>query len=280
MHTFIRGSAAVLMLAACSLAATPVRPATRPSVAMVDNVIATPAVSGTGGYLLHLPGVGGFLGVDRSLIRGLKQGGIGGEIEAYDWTEHDPGLHALHAYDRNQHEAQLIADKIIAQARAHAGQPFVITSHSGGGAMAVWALERLPADVTVDEVFLIAPALSPGYDLTAALRHVKGKMYVFSSDLDEVLGLGTKMCGTMDGVYTDAAGKIGFTKPDAADPALYAKVVEKSYDSSWIQYGNGGDHVGPMQSPFVAAVVVPLITGTTEAAAASTTRPSSASFTR
>ena len=116
--------------------------------------------------VLHLPGVGGYLSVDRSLIAGLARGGVSADFVVYDWTERDPGLHALHAYDRNQKEAGLIAGLIARRARAYPAGRIVLVSHSGGGAMAVWSLEHLPADVKVDTLLLLAPALSPTYDLT------------------------------------------------------------------------------------------------------------------
>src|SRR5581483_4922283 len=139
-------------------------------VAAPSAMAAPPATQPTAAeFVLHLPRIGGFLRVDRSLIAGLEQGGVGGEITSYDWTEHDPGIHALQAYARNKKEAQTVADMIARQFSAHPTVHIELTSHSGGGAIAVWALERLPADVQVENVFLLSPALSPKYDLTKAL---------------------------------------------------------------------------------------------------------------
>ena len=110
--------------------------------------------------------------------------------------------------------------------------------------------------------FLIAPALSPAYDLTPALRHVRSKAYVFYSDGDSaVLGIGTRLFGTIDGQKTDAAGKVGFTRPPTGDPAEYAKIVPMPYQSAWMRYENIGDHIGPMMTPFARAVIAPLILG-------------------
>ena len=58
---------------------------------------------------------------------------------------------------------------------------------------------------------LLAPALSPEYDLTAALRAVSREMVVFWSPLDIfMLGMGTKVFGTADRVRTAGAGLVGF----------------------------------------------------------------------
>ncbi len=149
---------------------------------------------------------------------------------------------------------------IAAHAAADPDSPIYLTAHSGGCALAVWALEKLPADVKVRTVLLIAPAISPGYDLSAALRHVDGKMYVFASTLDVVvLYTGTKLFGTMDGVKTASAGFAGFVQPSGADPLLYQKLVQLQYRHDWARYLDFGDHIGGMSRPFAHAVLAPLL---------------------
>ena len=212
--------------------------------------------------LIHLPGVSGESAVDHDLVRGLKQGDVPAEIEIYDWTCNDPGIPALHAYARNQDQATKIAAMIARIARIDPSRKIYITSHSGGAGLAVWALEKLPMDVQVDTLLMLAPALSPSYDLSLALAHVRGKAYAFYSKLDTfVLGTGTRLLGTIDGVNTDAAGQIGFVRPPAGDAAQYAKLVQEAYDPAWMRYGNFGDHIGWTASPFARAVLAPLVGG-------------------
>ena len=165
---------------------------------------------------------------------GLRDGGVNANIVVYDWTESDPGIHALQAYQRNQREAAKIADLIAAHAAADPDSPIYITAHSGGCGVAAWAMAKLPPDVKVQTVLFMAPAVSPTFDLTAALRHVNGKIFVFSSPLDTVvLYTGTKLFGTMDGVRTEAAGFCGFIMPRGADPVMYRKLVSCVYRSDW-----------------------------------------------
>src|SRR5438105_1266780 len=61
-------------------------------------------------YLLHLPGIGGYRGIDRRMLQGLRDGGFEGEIEPYDWTENDPGLAALLADQRHKIEAKKVSN--------------------------------------------------------------------------------------------------------------------------------------------------------------------------
>jgi pimeloyl-ACP methyl ester carboxylesterase len=212
-------------------------------------------------YLLHLPGIGGERRMDHHLTQGLVDGGFTGKIEIYNWTEHDPGLPALLSYKNNRREAQRIADKLTAIRRANPSRPIYLTAHSGGTGLAIWALEKLPPDVQVDRVILLASALSPGYDLSLALSHVREAMYNFWSPLDTiVLGTGTTMFGTIDGVKGPAAGFKGFQPRPGASVKQYQKLRQMEYKKSWAQWGNTGGHAGPMAETFSSKVLAPLVT--------------------
>jgi pimeloyl-ACP methyl ester carboxylesterase len=157
-------------------------------------------------------------------------------------------------------EAKMVADLVQQLARENPHAKLTVSVHSGGAGIIVWALEQLPDDVKIDSLLLLSPALSPQYDLSKALRHVRGKVYAFYSPYDvAILGIGTHMFGTIDGVKTDAAGKTGFAKPAGADDAQYAKLVQVPYDSSWVRVGNIGDHIGTLSRPFARRVVAPLL---------------------
>lgn len=217
---------------------------------------------GDGGsaWLLHLPGIAGKRRVDDAMILGIREGGFSGSADIYDWTGSDPGLGALLAYQRNLAEAKKVAAMITAHVRGQPGLHVIITAHSGGTGIAVWALERLPSDVKIDTLVLLASALSPEYDLTPALSHVRGHCYAFCSENDVlVLGVGTKMFGTIDGKKTEAAGHVGFLLPPSVDARGYDKLTQILYDRTWVQYDNIGDHMGCMLRPFVRKVVAPLI---------------------
>ena len=223
-----------------------------------------------GPLFLHLPGVGGYRGIDRNMLAGLRDAGLTGNFVVYDWTEQHQGIAALQSYQKNHQEAQRVADLIAAHAEADPGSPIYLTAHSGGCGIAVWALEKLPANVKVQTVLLMAPALSPKYDLSAALRHVTGKTYVFSSTLDSaILNLGTRIFGTIDGVQTIAAGFSGFVQPVGADPLMYQKVIACPYQRDWMKFNDYGEHIGAMSRPFAAAILAPLI----GSAQAPTTQP-------
>ena len=211
-------------------------------------------------YHLHLNGIGGYRFIDKYMLVGLQDGGVTGDVRAYDWTGMDVGLGALLVDSRHKEQSQKVAELITLIARAQPGRRITLSTHSAGAGICVWALAQLPDDVKVDSILMLAPALSPQFDLTPALRHVTGKIYAFYSPYDgAVLGLGTKMFGTVDGVKTEAAGKVGFKMPPEADPKQYEKLVQVPYDSAWIKLGNIGDHIGSMSRPFAREVLAPLL---------------------
>lgn len=210
--------------------------------------------------LIHLPGVSGPTSFDRRYVAMLRQELPQVEVAMYDWTAGDPGMDALHAYRRNHEEAEKLAGQLAERYRADPRLKIYLTGHSGGTAIAVWLLEKLPPEVRVQSVLLLAPALSPEYDLTAALRHVAGRVYAFTSPADNiVLGAGTRLFGTMDGVRTDAAGRVGFVRPFGADPGEYQKLIAQPYQDQWMRLGNIGDHIGVLTIPFARQVLLPLL---------------------
>jgi hypothetical protein len=230
-------------------------PATSPALPVAAKVDTTHA------YLLHVPGIAGETQIDHTLTDGFKDGGFKGKVEIYDWTGKQKGIAALINHERNEKEAQKIADKIVEHRKLDPKGQILLTSHSGGTGLVIFALEKLPKDVMVDGVWLLSPALSPNYDLSTALSHIKGKLYCFSSTMDVlVLGLGTKVFGTIDGHKGESAGRVGFTKPEhPAVPDQYEKLVDCPYEKTWIRFGNIGDHVSVMSQAFAEHVLTPLV---------------------
>jgi alpha-beta hydrolase superfamily lysophospholipase len=210
-------------------------------------------------YLLHLPGIAGHMRIDDMLTSGLMLGGIDAQVEIDDWPGDTRGLAALGAIERNRQQARRIAEKLALSIKNNPTRSFILTGHSAGSGLAVWTLENLPDDVQIDTLVLLAPALSPEYDLSKALKRVRGKAYVLVSEGDVVLGAGTRNFGTVDRVNTDSAGRVGFQMPENADREQYKKLIPVNYDPQWVRFGNMGDHVGPMSRAFAKSILAPLL---------------------
>ena len=121
-------------------------------------------------YLLHLPGIGGHLPIDDHLLIGLRDAGINGWLEMYDWTGSDRGLIALLQDKRHEEQSTIVAKMIADKVHKYPNIHITLTSHSGGCGIAAWALEKLPDGVVIDKWVQMQSALSPDYDLSKALR--------------------------------------------------------------------------------------------------------------
>jgi pimeloyl-ACP methyl ester carboxylesterase len=269
-------AAVVAVLLIIALRSAIAAPATQPdqTARAAPTTLPTDLVdefSQAGPILLHLNGVGGYLPPDYNMLSGLREAHVEARLFHYDWTENAPGMGALQAYGMHQVEAQKVADLLALHLKADPHSPVYLIGHSGGCAIAVYALAKLPKGDQIDTLVLLAPALSPTYDLSAALAHVKGNVYVFSSTLDQlILSTGTRAFGTMDGIRTDGAGFDGFVRPPHGDVNLYAKIVPEPYREEWIKYGDLGDHIGTLHRRFAQAIIGPLLKPAVDAA---TTRP-------
>lgn len=200
------------------------------------------------------------MSIDRRLIRGLRAGGVAEEAEIVNWTGESRGLPALGNIERNRQQADLLAQRITEIYRRDPRTPIILTAHSGGTGIAVWALEQLPADVQVERFLMLASALSPTYDLSRALAHVRVAAYSFYSEYDyHVLRYGTQVFGTIDRKQVASAGYEGFEVPESADQDQYAKLKQFAYDKSWMRLGNAGEHIGWLEPAFAEQILAPLL---------------------
>jgi hypothetical protein len=211
-------------------------------------------------YDFHFPGVAGDSSFDRRWTDSLIEGGAAHRVEICDWTCDHHWLNALYAVSRNQAQAKKIARRIAARRATDPTGRIMITSESAGCGIALYALQYLPREVTVDDVVLVSPAVSPDFDLCAALSHVRGKMYYFDSPIDVLtLWLGTGIFGTIDQKRSVGAGLVGFHVPTHARPENYDKLVEIKYDISWLRWGYMGTHLSGMSSAFARNVIAPIL---------------------
>jgi hypothetical protein len=159
-------------------------------------------------------------------------------------------------------KARLIADTIKHFKTECPNDPIFIVAKSGGSGVVVKALEQLDRPM-VERVVFLAPALSPAYDLTGALRNVRRDLVVFWSPFDIfILGAGTRLFGTVDRVRTVAAGLVGFQVPPPGDldkGFSYGKLRQVRWRPAMATTGYLGGHVGPDSPMFLRKYVVPLL---------------------
>ncbi len=195
-----------------------------------------------------IPGIRGTPSMLAAACRGLDDAGVRSAIEVYDWqrVELFGTLSNLLDHERNLGHAAEIAESITQYSRNRAGRPIDVVGYSGGGGLAVMVAEALPEDVRLRHLILVQAAVSPNYDLSAALARVDGKLINFHSAFDwAILGLGTWTFGTMDRANVASAGKVGFNL-DAAVPneALRSRVEQPAWTAAMLASGHYGGHLG------------------------------------
>jgi pimeloyl-ACP methyl ester carboxylesterase len=217
------------------------------------------------GYTIVLPGIWGSQPVDYGIVQGLQDADVPSAVELYDWTAGVLRLiYNLRAIDHNRREAQKIAAKIVAYQDRYPGRPVYVVGYSGGGGVAVLALEALPPNRRVTKAVLLAPTLASDYDLRPALNRTTQGICNFYSPLDvPILMVLSTAFGTTEGRNTIAAGAIGFQPP--ADSSLAERrdfrrqVPQQAYDLSMLAEGHAGGHFGWSSRKFVARHVAPLL---------------------
>lgn len=153
-------------------------------------------------------------------------------------------------------QARRLADYLVAHRAANPHSPLHLVGYSAGGYIALRALEILPPDIQVDNAVLMAAAVDPLHDLTAALPHVRHRFVNSSSLLDcIVLGLGTTLFGTGERRHTPSAGMIGLLHRTARDP----KIVQLRWRPSMIATLNFGGHFTGAATHYVTQHIAPLM---------------------
>jgi hypothetical protein len=205
--------------------------------------------------------VGGFNIATTAMRLAFTIAGLPHKIEQLYWS-HGFGRWLIDLQDKERIEEKAIELAERIKSNYQSGMEVYIVAKSAGCAIALKALSLVPAD-SVLRVVLLAPAVSPEYRLTPALRAVKERLFAFWSPNDAfILGLGTTLFGTADGAHTRSAGMIGFKTPTAIDSetiTLYKKLQQLKWQPSMLMTLNFGDHQGSVMVPFLHNHVVPLL---------------------
>ncbi len=218
--------------------------------------------------VFYLDGAGGgglVTNWGRHVRKGLREAGYAGIFKEFDW-ETGMGVVAdqvsSDAYKRKR--AGTLAHQITDYARHHPRSRINVMALSAGTAVAIFALEQLPPSQRVSTVVLLSSSLSSDYDLTMALRHVRGYLYATTSTRDDILSIAVPMFGTADRRNADlgVAGIEGFRLPPDANSQtirLYRKIRYIPWRPEYDAEGDFGTHTGTTVPPFIRGTIAPLI---------------------
>jgi pimeloyl-ACP methyl ester carboxylesterase len=229
-----------------------------------------PAMSVPPGVVFLIDGVGGLGFSPRVMEKVLTEAGVAHELRIFVWSHGFGKWHADLTDDANfRAKASELADSIMEFRTQSPRAPVFVVAKSGGTAVALAALAQLPAE-TVDRCILLSSAVSPDYDLLPALCAVRTELVSFWSPRDKlVLGFGTTIFGTADGVSGHSAGLVGFRLPESPDDeaaSQHRKLRQVEWEPSMRKTMNFGTHIGTSMPQFVRVYVAPLLGAPTDPA--------------
>jgi pimeloyl-ACP methyl ester carboxylesterase len=219
------------------------------------------------GLIVVLPGIECRSFLNRSLVRGLIEGGVQSAVEIWDWTTGLLILFPLHLRLAWYHRriANRFAKRISDYQKQYPGRPVQLVGHSGGGGMALFILEALPESRTVTSAILLGPAVSPYYDTRPAQQRTQHGIRNYYSLLDiGFLGISTIVLGTMDGWHWPSAGMIGFqeNRDDQAvsteNSSSAAPLNQHAFRPAMFRQYNFGGHFGWTNRVFAAETLAPI----------------------
>lgn len=223
-----------------------------------------PEVTGGGrrDVVVLLDGVGGTQFAPVILRKVIREADLPMDTVLYHWHRGTWGnsLTDLVCLRRNRVMAAGLARLLLRLRRERPQDRIHVWGYSGGTALAVFALEALSPRMVVDTLVLAAPALSPGYDLSTALRGVRRCHALISERDSVVLGLGTRLLGTMDRQRTASAGRLGFLTA-GRDPETYGRLTQFAWQPELASLGHYGGHTGWLARGFLDAHLRSLVLG-------------------
>jgi len=209
------------------------------------------------GITFYCPGAGNIDFGDHGIREGLERAGYRGQVASVMWTVSlNPAIDQALRINARIGAANL-ARYIESYVDKYPDREVNVVGLSAGTGIAIWALEDLKPKYKVNNVILLSSSLYHRYDISKALAHVKGKVYVYYSPNDAVLAGPMKLFGTIDGMFLeDGAGAVGLHPPRGAE-----RVVNIAWRPEFTKYGYYGGHLDSTSAEFVHAQVAPHIIG-------------------
>lgn len=207
------------------------------------------------GITFYCPGAGNVDLGDAGIRKGLQRAGYHGEVARLTWTiSFNPVIDQIVRVNARLGGKRLAA-YIQEYLDKYPGREVNLIGLSAGTGVAIWALEDLKPGYEVNNVVLLASSLSADYDVSRALRHVKGKIYCYYSSNDAVLAGPMKVFGTIDGfLFKDGAGAVGLHPPRGTH-----RIVNIAWRPEFQRLGYYGGHLDGTSPAFIRQYVAPHI---------------------
>ncbi|MBX3395690.1 MAG: hypothetical protein KF841_10015 [Phycisphaerae bacterium] len=206
------------------------------------------------GLVLVLGGIEGPSPYNRSMALGILASRFRGAVIRLDWNDGIPFWRSIVNLMWPPHQERQVArivEFLSSYRRAHPDSPVHIISQSGGTWITLRVLESLPSDVRIRSALLIAPSVSPGYDIRAAANRCEDSLISVGSAGDFFfLGLGTLLFGTSDRKFTPSAGLVGWHHQ-------HPRFIDARWHPEWLRFGYMGNHTTSTSARFIRRVLAP-----------------------
>ncbi len=199
------------------------------------------------GITIYLDGAGNWGGGAEEIRHGLRSAGYKGLVEQFIWTtSFNPLVDQLNTVAARL-RADALSGRIEEYRRLYPETHIHLIALSAGTGVATWAVEAVNEETKIDNLILLGASLSHDYDMTRALAHMNGKIYVYHSPHDSVLEK-VRVIGTIDGKRgVDSIGYVGLTAP----VGLEDRVVNTAWSRDWLRYGWTGAHSDCTNAVFI-----------------------------
>src|SRR5262249_44112916 len=119
--------------------------------------------------VLFLPGIGGDRPIVDQFIGAIEASRLAASVTQIDWAGDRNWLDALWNRQLNRQKTMELLETLRSIRASNPTAKIVVTAHSGGVAIACWALEASrPDEILVDDMVFLSAGLSYDYDLSAA----------------------------------------------------------------------------------------------------------------
>ncbi len=212
------------------------------------------------GKAILLPGITNFMQELSPFVTMLREAHPQLSIELRRWGPAFRPFHNLFSEPANRRRAAELAEEIADYRRKNPHHPVYLLGYSGGGAMAVFIVEALPEDVSIDRLILLAPAVSQSYPVVEKIMpKIRDFAVVYASRLDAPVGVGTRLLGTLDRKWERSAGSRGFC--DKHD-----RLVQVDWNPTALRKRHFGNHASYMSRAWQREYLLPAFdpAGTTD----------------
>jgi pimeloyl-ACP methyl ester carboxylesterase len=204
-----------------------------------------------GGRILVLPGIYNTRFQLAPFVRLVRRQLPDFDVDVSRWGIPLLGLHNLTAHARNVIEAKRIARDLTQWRASHPDRPLYVVGYSGGGGIALLAIDALPDGITVDRLVLVAPAISPNWPIAGrVLPRVREFVVNYASHRDLQVSYGTRLFGTIDRRRATSAGATGFRCTDS-------RLLQWQWREQGHRHGHLGQHCSYLFPRWQAAALLP-----------------------